>query len=257
MSARDFYDGMGRDYDLMVSWKTRLERESAFLRRMREEVRASSALDAACGTGMHAVALARAGLRCAAADLSPEMIGRARENAREAGVEVDLRVAAFGELARTFPDAFDLVTCLGNSLPHLLDDDSLCRALEDFARVLAPGGLLLIQNRNYDRVVHEKARFMPLSARTEGSEETLFLRITDFRDDRADLVDFTIVTLRKRDDAWSQSVRTTPLRALRFRTLEDALRKSGFMRVRAWGGYDLSPFDEAASTDLLIAAAKS
>lgn len=254
MDARRFYDDMGTDYDLMVSWKTRLEREARFLRRMREEIEASSVLDAACGTGMHAVLLAREGLRCAAADLSPQMIEQARKNAHDAGVNVDLRVAAFGDLARTFGERFDLVTCLGNSLPHLLDDDSLRSALGDFARVLSPGGLLLIQNRNYDRVIREKVRFMPLSARTEGAEETLFLRITDLCDDVSDLVDFTIVTLRKKRGTWTQSTRTTTLRALSRQTVEDALGASGFSRVRVWGGYDLSPFDEARSADLLIAA---
>ncbi|HVP19963.1 MAG TPA: class I SAM-dependent methyltransferase [Spirochaetia bacterium] len=257
IDARRFYDDMESDYDLMVSWKTRLEREAAFLRRTREEIGATSALDAACGTGMHAIVLARQGLRCAGADLSPRMIARARQNADDAGVEVDFRVAAFGELAQTFRGTFDLVTCLGNSLPHLLDDDSLLRALEDFSRVLSPAGLLLIQNRNYDRVIREKMRFMPLTARTDGSEESLFLRITDLRGDVTDLADFTIVTLRKKDGAWSQSVRTTTLRALRRRTLEDALGASGFSRVRAWGGYDFSQFDEAVSADLLIAATRA
>lgn len=258
LEARGFYDDLGTDYDLMVSWETRLEREKAFLRRMREETDAETVLDAACGTGMHAVAFARAGMRSAGADLSPQMIEQARRNAEAAGVTVDLRVAAFGELSRTFSTAFDMVTCLGNSLPHLLDDASLRAALADFSGVLRPGGTCVIQIRNYDRLLRERQRFMPPAARTEGAEETVFLRITDFRDgaqERApEIVDFTIITLKKRSGAWSQSVRTTALRALRRRALEDTLRSAGFSNVRAWGGFDSSPFDEASSPDLLVAA---
>ena len=265
LEARGFYDDLGTDYDLMVSWETRLEREKAFLRRMREETDAESVLDAACGTGMHAVAFARDGMRSAGADLSPQMIEQARRNAEAAGVAVDLRVAAFGQLSRTFSRAFDMVTCLGNSLPHLLDDVSLRAALADFSRVLRPGGTCVIQIRNYDRLLRERQRFMPPAARTEGAEETVFLRITDFRDSaqsgslqgddaRSEIVDFTIITLKKRSGAWSQSVRTTALRALRRRVLEDTLRSAGFSNVRAWGGFDSSPFDEASSPDLLVAA---
>jgi len=279
LEARGFYDDLGTDYDLMVSWETRLEREKTFLRRMREETDAESVLDAACGTGMHAVAFARDGMRSAGADLSPQMIEQARRNAKAAGVAVDLRVAAFGELSRTFSTAFDMVTCLGNSLPHLLDDASLRAALADFSGVLRPGGTCVIQIRNYDRLLRERQRFMPPAARTEGAEETVFLRITDFRDgaqgdsaqgddarsenvreesarhERApEIVDFTIITLKKRSGAWSQSVRTTALRALRRRALEDTLRSAGFSNVRAWGGFDSSPFDEASSPDLLVAA---
>ncbi len=254
MDARGFYDALGVDYDLMVSWKQRLDREAGFLRRMRAEIGAARALDAACGTGMHAVSLAREGMQCAGADLSAEMIGRARQNAAAAGVTIDFRVAAFGELRETFTGSFDFVTCLGNSLPHLLDEEALRGALGDFARVLLPGGLLVIQNRNYDRVLREKIRFMPVTARAQGADETLFLRITDFPRESADLVDFTIVTLNKKNGAWSQSIRTTQLRALRKRTLEEALIAAGFSGVRCWGGYDLSPFNETESADLLIAA---
>ncbi len=261
MSQRDkarreprFYEELAGDYDLLVSWDARLVREKDFLLGVCHKVTAKAALDAACGTGMHAAWLARQGLSAAGADASSAMIARARENARRAGVEVDLRVAGFGELARAFSARFDLVTCLGNSLPHLLDDASLAAALEDFAAVCAPGAALVIQNRNYDRLLREKSRFMPVAARSAGDEETLFLRITDYRADGSDLVDFTVVTLKKKAGAWSQSERTTPLRALRRGVLEGALRAAGFSTIELFGGFDSSPFDERSSPDLLVVA---
>ncbi|HUI69254.1 MAG TPA: class I SAM-dependent methyltransferase [Spirochaetia bacterium] len=257
MDARAFYDGLGYDYDLMVSWKDRLGREAAFFDRMLQEAGAASVLDAACGTGMHAAMFAGKGLRTAAADLSPEMVAMAKQNAKVADVQVDVRAAAFGELSKVFTDTFDLVVCLGNSLPHLLDDQALDSALADFARVLTPSGMLVIQNRNYDRVLRDSSRFMPLAARADGVEETLFLRITDFPRESSETVDFTIVTLKKRNGVWTQSPRSTTLRALRRKTLERALGRCGFGRVRVWGGYDMSPFDEGLSADLLVAATRA
>ena len=50
---------------------------------------------------MHAVAFARQGLRAAAADLSPAMIDRARQNAAAAGVAVE---SAGCRLRRARPD---------------------------------------------------------------------------------------------------------------------------------------------------------
>jgi glycine/sarcosine N-methyltransferase len=257
VEARDFYDELGSDYDVMVSWKERLRREAGFLLGVARDTGASSVLDAACGTGMHAVMLAEGGLRCAGVDLSPAMIERARENAQRAGVSVDFRVAAFGELPPSFAGQFDLVLCLGNSLPHILDDDSLRRALRDFSRVMSPRGTLVIQNRNYDRVLKEKVRFMPVTSRAQGADETLFVRITDFPREEKDRVEFTIVCLKRRDGAWTQSVLSTPLRALRRQVLQDTLRECGFPRVQALGGFDLSPFDETRSADLLVTASKN
>ena len=255
IEARSFYDGLGVDYDLMVSWESRLGREKAFLWKICTDVGARSVLDAACGTGMHAAWFARQGLHAAGADVSPVMIERARDNARSAQAAVDFRVAGFGELARTFASRFDVTTCLGNSLPHLLDDASLSDALRDFAEVTEPGGALVIQTRNYDQLMKERTRFMPVSSRVNGQEETLFLRISDFRG-QGELIDFTVVTLKKRRGAWSQSARTTPLRALRRQTLESALRAAGFTALQFFGGYDSAPFDETASADLIVTATR-
>jgi SAM-dependent methyltransferase len=46
------------------------------------------ALDLGCGSGIHAVELARRGWQVTGADNVPQALGRARERAREAGVEV-------------------------------------------------------------------------------------------------------------------------------------------------------------------------
>jgi glycine/sarcosine N-methyltransferase len=269
MEARDFYDGLGDDYDRLVSWQARLAREQLFFNRLFDENGTRSVLDAACGTGMHAIAFARRGMSCAGADLSPAMIGRARENASAAGVAVDFQVAAFGELAQRFAGPFDALTCLGNSLPHLPDDSALTACLAEFSRLLRPGGLLIIQNRNYDRVLRERQRFMPLASRSDEEGETLFLRISDFADPEgaaqdaagaygaaAERIDFTIVTLKKRAGAWTQSVQTTPLRALRRATMEKALAAARFSSLQLYGSYAMIPFDSPDAADLVAVARK-
>ena len=48
----------------------------------------------------------------------------------------------------------------------------------------------------------------------------------------AELIDFTIITLKKRAGTWTQAVQTTPLRALRRATVEEALRAAGFTSVQ-------------------------
>ena len=259
MDAREFYDSLGGDYDRMVSWQPRIAREVAFFRRLFEENGVRQVLDAACGTGVHAIEFARQGLRSAGADLSPAMIGQARENARTAGVEVDLQAAAFGELSNRFTGPFDALTCLGNSLPHLVDDSSLAAALSDFASLLRPGGVCVIQNRNYDRLLRDRQRFLPPAAREDAEGETLFLRITDFppaADSASESIEFTIVTLKKRGGSWSQAVRTTPLRALRRATIEQALGAAGFSSIQVYGSFALAAFDAPGTGDLVAVATK-
>ena len=258
MDAKAFYDSLGTDYDRMVSWPARIAREEAFFQHLFAENDVRRVLDAACGTGMHAIEFARRGLRSAGADLSPAMIGRARENARATGVDVDLQAAAFGELAGRFNGPFDALTCLGNSLPHLIDDRSLAAALLDFASLLRPGGVLVIQNRNYDRLLRDRQRFMPLAAREDTEGETLFLRMTDFPPaaDTSESIEFTIVTLKKRGGTWNQTTRATPLRAIRRATIERALKGAGFSSLRIYGSFSLTPFDAPDAGDLVAIAKK-
>jgi glycine/sarcosine N-methyltransferase len=254
MDGQEFYDALGHDYDLMVSWEERLKREEAFFSRVFDERGVRRVLDAACGTGMHAIAFSRMGRECTGADLSPVMIEKARQNARDAGATVRFEVGGFGTLKARIGESFDAVTCLGNSLPHLLDDGSLRACLDDFAALVKPGGIVVIQNRNYDRVLRERRRFMPLSSRREGEGDTLFLRFTEFGDGES--IQFTIVTLKKRAGEWSQAVQTTPLRALRRGTLESELVRAGFSSVQVYGSYALAGFDAPGAADLVALAVK-
>jgi SAM-dependent methyltransferase len=97
-------------------------------------------LDVACGPGEPAVTVA-AGIaavdgQVVATDLVDEMLGMARENARERGV-TNITFQQSDAEALPFPDAsFDAVTCRHAIM--LLPDAQ--RALREMRRVLVPGG---------------------------------------------------------------------------------------------------------------------
>jgi len=258
----NMYDTFSTDYDRFVNWQSRLDYELPFLLYRLESVNGAPArplrvLDAACGTGMHAIALARRGYRSAGADLSAGMIAQARENAARAGVEVEFEVAGFGEQAPAFSNRgllpFDALLCLGNSLPHLLRSDALQMALQDFAACLRPGGLLVIQNRNFDTVMASRARWMEPQSHREGEREWLFVRFYDFP--APDRIDFNILILRRSSDGpWEQKIITTALRPLTRQELSAALEQAGFHSLAAYGDLGGSPFDPASSGNLVLTA---
>ncbi len=251
------YDALSSDYDRFVNWQGRLAIELPFIIEKLHECNAKVVLDAASGTGMHAIALAQLGYQASGADISLGMIERARMNASSAGVQARFEITGFGSLAQTFGvGASDAVLCLGNSLPHLLSRKDLDQALVDFAACLKPGGLLLIQNRNFDAVIANHDRWMEPQSHSEGQVEWIFQRFYDFEPDG--LLTFNMVTL-KRDmrGKWKQDVVTSRLRPMMKLELLLSISEAGFVNLKAFGNMAGAPFDPETSSNLVVLARKN
>lgn len=251
------YDSFGDEYDKFVNWEIRLRYEMPFIEaQLGQLVNKPQVLDAACGTGMHAIALARMGFHVAGADLSNGMVAQSRKNADAANLDVRFEQAGFGMLAATFgEEAFDAVLCLGNSLPHVLSEQELQRTLVDFAHCLRPGKMVIIQNRNFDAALQSKERWMEPQAYRAGENEWLFLRFYDYLADG--MIDFNIITLRRGGDGiWQQSVICTSLRPLLHDELFNLLLLTGFENVKAFGDMSGAPFDRTSSGNLVMTATR-
>jgi glycine/sarcosine N-methyltransferase len=255
----EMYDSFSANYDRFVNWTSRLSIELPFIQEQLKLVNpkpneAFSILDAACGTGMHAIALAKQGFQTAGADLSQGMIQKARLNAQAGGVEVHFEAVGFGGLADVFgKQRFNALLCLGNSLPHLLSKSDLAAALSDFAACLNPGGLLLVQNRNFDAVLSRHERWMEPQSHREEAKEWIFLRFYDYLPD--DLLRFNVLTLQREGQAsWRQSAVESLLYPLRQAELSQALASAGFREITLFGNLAGAIFESQTSGNLVVSA---
>jgi len=109
-----------------------------------EALPAGTVLDAACGTGRYAAFLAARGHRVVGVDSSPDMLDRA-------GARVPAGMFLRGELHRlpVADGAVDVVVC-ALALVHV---PSLAPVMAQFARVLRPGGHLVISDVHRDLVM--------------------------------------------------------------------------------------------------------
>ncbi len=250
------YETLSTDYDRFVDWPSRLTLELPFISGILQERGARTILDAAAGTGMHAIALVQLGYQASGADISHGMIEQARLNARSAGVQAHFEIGAFGELKHTFDGTtFDALLCLGNSLPHLLSRDALDKTLADFAACLRPSGTLLIQNRNFDSVVANQARWMEPQSHSENGAEWIFQRFYDF--DIDGLLTFNMVILKRHGQgSWSQQVISSRMRPLLKVELVLSLMEAGFNSLELYGKMGGEPFDAELSPNLVVLARK-
>lgn len=144
-------------WDELVGWEARLTREGAFYNRQLKIRGANDVLDIAAGTGVNSVALAQAGFRVTAADGSQNMVAKTRENAKRYGVQLaDTKAVDWLSLDKLLgTEQFDAVVCLGNSFTHLFDHEDRRTALRAIFNVLRPGGMLIMDQRNYDSMLDQ------------------------------------------------------------------------------------------------------
>jgi glycine/sarcosine N-methyltransferase len=253
LSSNEFYDRLARVFDLMTDWQKRLTLEMPFLQRNLDQQGARSVLDTACGTGWHAIALAQKGYQAAGCDASPQMVERARANAAEGQVDVRFEVADFNRLD-VFREIFDALLCLGNSLPHLLSQEELVKALRQMRGRLHEGGVLILHNLNYDMRLQKKPRFFAAN----GKADAIVWRFADYG---PEFITFhTALFERKMEDAkeetisWSVQVNSTLQRPLLQKDLDEALDRAGFGTIQHFGGLDGPSFEKEKSGDLVIVA---
>ena len=103
-------------------------------------------LDAGCATGSLPRALASRGRVAHGLDLDPTFLGVARQRALDEGLAVTWHEASLLDLAAAVGgQRFHLITCLGQTLPHLLEDDAWLAFFKQAREALVPGGHLVIQ----------------------------------------------------------------------------------------------------------------
>ena len=113
--------------------------EEMAVRSLLRTIEFQDVLDAATGTGRHAIYLAQQGKRVAATDCNENMLSKAREKADREGLAIEFRLEDISEISFE-NSSFDLVIC-ALVLAHIKD---LTKPCQEFMRVLRPGGHLII-----------------------------------------------------------------------------------------------------------------
>jgi SAM-dependent methyltransferase len=126
-------------------------------------------LDAACGTGIDAAALARLGFRVRATDGSAAMVEVAAARFRREGLAIPVQQCLWADLADTIDERFDIVLCTGNALAHAAGQAGMVQALIGLRRMARPAGHVVIHLRNWEKL-HAERRIVRVadSVRTRG-----------------------------------------------------------------------------------------
>lgn len=249
MGAELFGDLTGV-YEAMIDWPKRLANEEPFYRRLFERIGVRRVLDAACGTGWHAGMFAAWRLHVEGADISEEMIARAKARFGESR---RLRWVVRGFHQPAAPaKPFDAAICVGNSLALASDHETVRQAIRELFYAVRSGGVVVVHVLNLWRLpdgpcVWQKCRRAELPA-----GEMLILKGVHRRNGQG-FVDLVLVGYHQASLVYSESV---PFLGLEASDLEAMARSAGAAEVVFFGDYQESPYDRQKSVDLIMVAKK-
>ena len=246
------------NYRRLIAWPKRIERESPFLEAELRQAPDPSVVDLGCGTGEHARHFAAAGFRAVGVDRSAEQIETARDFDGESGrFGPQFLCGEMADLGKLTKERFGAAICLGNVLPHL-EDKELTRALAAVAGRLFPGGRLVIQLVNYERIISGGERYLPLNLRDHPDEngEIVFLRLLKADGERHVLFFPSTLELRPGEEPplRVKTAKEVRLRAWRLPELESVLSVHGFRIDGTYGDMRRARYEAGESTDLVLTA---
>ncbi|ACM20395.1 SAM-dependent methyltransferase, putative [Geotalea daltonii FRC-32] len=181
------------------------------------------AMDLGAGPGFQSIPLAQLGFRVLAVDLSLRLLEELHcrcGNLPITPIHGDLMdFAAWGEAP------IELCVCMGDTLPHLPDFESVTLLLEQVYRSLEPGGRLVLSFRDLSLELHGTDRFIPVRS----DADTVFTCFLEYESHYVTVHDL-LYTLK---EAWE--LRKSTYRKIRISPawIVEQLEKAGFLMEMA------------------------
>lgn len=231
----DMYTRIASYYDLLFPLEAQvvsfIEKEMESL-----EIVHDRYLDIGCATGALLSALSGKFYHVYGLDLDPALLSRAATRLLPGVREkTELLEASMTDIDRLFPEEeFSLITCMGNTLPHL-DLADLIAFLESISRHLEGGGLYIFQIINFDRILDNHLRGLP----TLEQGEVTFSRFYSLPKANGRIDFDTILSDPEENREIQNSVELTPVRK---KQLEEYLLAAGFTRTEFLGSFSGEPW---------------
>ncbi len=219
-----------------------------FFRRLFTEIRVERVLDCACGTGRHLSWLHKLGCEAYGSDVSPSMLEQAEANLAASGLKIPLRQADFRYLPDIYPERFDAVICLA-AIGYMPDEAQFIKAFISMAGVLRTGGVLVMSAIPTDRQWKEKPKFS-LAADTQDCTRIFAM------DYFVKSVRYNLLDLVRGPNGTELKTWRAELTVLLRDDQERLFKTVGFRQVDFYGSYDGSPYDKAASYQMIAVAYK-
>ena len=138
---------------------------------------------------------------------------------------------------------FDVISCFGNSLVYLDNDDEILELFKQIRILLKPNGVFLFQILNFDKIINDKIEQLP----TIHSDYIKFQRFYQYNKEVNKIQFTSYLHDKKFGTMLKNTVKLYPLRAKR---VNELLQLAGFKQIEFYGSFSKDEFT-ANSPELL------
>jgi SAM-dependent methyltransferase len=240
--AKDFYDKLAPFYHMIFAdWEQSSERQATQLDQVIREnwgAEVQTILDVSCGIGTQALGLAQLYYQVTASDLSDAAVERARQEAQQQGITIPFSVADMRQAYHHHQAQFDVVISCDNAVPHLLTDEDLLQAFQQFYQCVRPGGGVLITVRDYEKEARH-TQIKPEQVRVENGSRYILFQVWEFTGDIYEISMYVIKDDRR--GTCQTQVMRAHYYAIGTTRLLELLKEAGFEDVKRVDGIYYQP----------------
>lgn len=229
-----YYNHLAPHYKhLFLDWNASVDRKATVLDEVIREFFGAATkriLDAACGIGTQSLGLAQLGYEVAASDISEIAIEHAKAEAAQRGLAITFGVADMRKLREHYAQPFDLVIACDNAVPHLLRDEEILQAFEQFFHCTTAEGGCIISVRDYAAMERSGKKLTPRHAHQTREGHMLVFDLWEFE---GEFYNFTtyLVEDKGRATANTHVIRGGRYYCVSVEKLEELLKQAGFAHV--------------------------
>ena len=224
------------------------DRQRGFFEHLLHDGPANSVVDVGCGTGEHLSWFSARHFRSYGLEPNADMF-QELQHRRWPGPPPTLVPRGADALPGTVGESVDLVLCLGNTLPHLLDRAAVLRAVRGMTEALSPRGRIVLQTVNFDRVLDERRATFPVIERIlpDGGGRIAFFREYDW-----DALPGRLLFKTRLETPVGERQAAWPLLPLRREEVVHCVGEAGLFDIQVLGDYDRSPFSGTSPALIVV-----
>lgn len=152
-NSKDLAEAWG-DY---IDWEKRRKGENGWLGKTLINHDCKRVLDTCVGDGADLIYLAKNGFKVHGNEFDPVFYKKAEENLKSVKMNLKVSSQEWRNLKKDYePESFCAVLCLGNSLTYLFTRSAQLQTLNSFRNLMKEGGILIIDERNYQQTLDLK-----------------------------------------------------------------------------------------------------